>query len=183
MKIAIIGLALSVMVAPAWADKPEWADKSKEKQEYRKGEHSDRDDREYRGSERHETRTDARRLSSLTERERYELRDIVLREHYGVRPEGGHYRGLPPGLQKKLERGGRLPPGWQDKVRRGEVLDAELYRSGERLPREYLDRLGHGSEAAELILLGDRIVRVAEGRGTVLDVVELTDKAMDLLGN
>jgi hypothetical protein len=32
---------------------------------------------------------------------------------------------LPPGLQKKLARGGELPPGWQTKVRRGEVLDAD----------------------------------------------------------
>ena len=29
---------------------------------------------------------------------------------------------LPPGLMKKLERGGELSPGWQKKVARGEVL-------------------------------------------------------------
>ena len=26
-----------------------------------------------------------------------------------------HYGGLPPGLQKKVERGGSLPPGWTKK--------------------------------------------------------------------
>lgn len=32
----------------------------------------------------------------------------VLRDYYGPR-----YRDLPPGLQKKVARGGTLPPGWQ----------------------------------------------------------------------
>jgi hypothetical protein len=35
----------------------------------------------------------------------------VIREYYA--PE---YRTLPPGLQKKLYRTGRLPPGWQKKL-------------------------------------------------------------------
>lgn len=38
-------------------------------------------------------------------------RDIeVIRAHYGPR-----YRKLPPGLAKKVARGGSLPPGWQKK--------------------------------------------------------------------
>ena len=34
----------------------------------------------------------------------------VLRQHYQPR-----YRNLPPGLQKKVARGGQLPPGWRKK--------------------------------------------------------------------
>jgi hypothetical protein len=34
----------------------------------------------------------------------------VIRQHYAPR-----YRDLPPGLQKKVARGGQLPPGWQKK--------------------------------------------------------------------
>ena len=34
----------------------------------------------------------------------------VIREHYAPR-----YRNLPPGLQKKVARGGQLPPGWRKK--------------------------------------------------------------------
>ncbi len=41
-------------------------------------------------------------------------------------PKGG----LPPGLQKKVERGGELPPGWEKKLRVGEVLDYDIYRYG-----------------------------------------------------
>jgi len=35
----------------------------------------------------------------------------ILREYYGP------HAGLPPGLQKKLYRTGRLPPGWERKLR------------------------------------------------------------------
>ena len=50
-------------------------------------------------------------------------RDITLiRTHYGP-----HYRNLPPGLQKKLARGGSLPPGWQKKMEPfPAVLEREL---------------------------------------------------------
>jgi hypothetical protein len=34
----------------------------------------------------------------------------IIREHYAPR-----YRNLPPGLRKKVARGGVLPPGWQKK--------------------------------------------------------------------
>ncbi len=194
MKAPIIGLALSLLATSGMAEKPEWAGQPKETREAYKGMADPRDgdrrelwerDERYDRDERYRDRRDREenRFLPLSERERRQLRELVLDEHYGYRPEAGKYKSLPPGLKKKLARAGELPPGWQDKVRRGEVLDADLYRQGERLPRAYLERLGHGSEAAELILLGDRIVRVAEGRGTVLDVVVLTDKALDVLGN
>ena len=35
----------------------------------------------------------------------------VIRAHYAPQ-----YRSLPPGLQKKVARGGQLPPGWQKKM-------------------------------------------------------------------
>ena len=35
----------------------------------------------------------------------------VIRRHYEPR-----YRNLPPGLQKKVARGGELPPGWKKKL-------------------------------------------------------------------
>ena len=34
----------------------------------------------------------------------------IIRDHYAPR-----YRNLPPGLRKKVARGGALPPGWQKK--------------------------------------------------------------------
>jgi hypothetical protein len=50
----------------------------------------------------------------------------VLRTHYAPR-----YRNLPPGLQKKIARGGQLPPGWQKKF---EPFPVELERQFAPLP-------------------------------------------------
>jgi hypothetical protein len=50
----------------------------------------------------------------------------VLRTHYAPR-----YRDLPPGLKKKVARGGQLPPGWQKKF---EPFPVELERKLPALP-------------------------------------------------
>ena len=50
----------------------------------------------------------------------------VLRTHYAPR-----YRNLPPGLQKKVARGGQLPPGWRKKF---EPFPVELERQLPALP-------------------------------------------------
>src|SRR4051812_7599709 len=47
---------------------------------------------------------------AITMQEREVIKTYVKSEH----ARGG--KGLPPGLQKKLARGGQLPPGWQNKV-------------------------------------------------------------------
>lgn len=52
-----------------------------------------------------------------------------IREYYAPRR-----RSLPPGLRKKVERGGQLPPGWQKKM---ESLPVVLETRLEPLPREY----------------------------------------------
>jgi hypothetical protein len=53
----------------------------------------------------------------------------IIREHYAPR-----YRNLPPGLRKKVARGGALPPGWQKKY---EPFPAALDRRLVRLSPEY----------------------------------------------
>ena len=55
--------------------------------------------------------------------------DVVLRNHYGPK-----YRNLPPGLQKKLARGGQLPPGWQKKFA---PFPVAVERQLHPLPHEY----------------------------------------------
>lgn len=53
----------------------------------------------------------------------------ILRTHYAPR-----YRALPPGLQKKVARGGQLPPGWQKKF---EPFPTAVERQLRPLPRGY----------------------------------------------
>ncbi len=80
---------------------------------------------------------------------------------------------LPPGLQKKVERGGELPPGWQKKLARGEVLDADLYVASRPLPQDLLERLGGGPAGTEIRRIEDEVVRVLEATGVIVDVLGL----------
>lgn len=88
------------------------------------------------------------------------------------------HKKLPPGLQKKLQRGGELPPGWQAKVSRGEVLDAGLLSHTRPLPGDLSRRLPVLRSGEEMLRIGDKVIRVLEGNGTVLDVIDLADVAL-----
>jgi hypothetical protein len=100
----------------------------------------------------------------------YLRRDYSGDDHKG----GGKQKSLPPGLRKKLERGGELPPGWQKKVARGEVLDRELYLMSRDLPEGLLGRLPRSLGGTSLRQIDDRIFRVMDATNTVLDVFYLT---------
>ena len=62
----------------------------------------------------------------------------LIHEYYAPR-----YKSLPPGLQKKVARGGQLPPGWQKKM---QPFPVDLERRLGPLPRDYRRGVydGHG---------------------------------------
>lgn len=70
---------------------------------------------------------------------------------------------LPPGLQKKVERGQALPPGWQRKVARGQVLDVRVYRYGQVIVP--IDKYG-----AVSILVDNKVIRLIHATREILDV-------------
>lgn len=39
-------------------------------------------------------------------------------------------KGLPPGLEKKINNGGSLPPGWKKKLEVGKPIDKDVYKHG-----------------------------------------------------
>lgn len=80
-------------------------------------------------------------------------------------------KSLPPGLQKKVERGGQLPPGWQKKVARGEVLEEDIYLASKNLPQDIIDILPTEPEGTTIRQIDDRIVRVMDATGVILDVL------------
>lgn len=85
--------------------------------------------------------------------------------------KGKKQKKLPPGLQKKLARGGQLPPGWQKKVARGEVLDGDIYESSSGLPKSILDRLPSGPDGTSIRHIEDRVVRIVDATREILDVL------------
>ncbi|WP_245795428.1 hypothetical protein [Thioalkalivibrio denitrificans] len=116
------------------------------------------------------------RAGRVHERFRWEEREAIgqwYRERE-ARPSPGVASGqreLPPGLQRRLARGGDLPPGWQRKVERGEVLSQEQVRHGRRVDEELRRRLPPQPDGTVIMETEDQVIRVLEATGEVLDVL------------
>ena len=111
----------------------------------------------------------------IIEPERERIREYY-RTHHGdlIKGKAGKKKKkLPPGLEKKLSRGGELPPGWQKKVVKGEVLDDELYRRAAPLPNDLIRKLPPQPKGIVLIKVEGKIIRLIEATRTILDVFEL----------
>lgn len=80
-------------------------------------------------------------------------------------------KSLPPGLRKKVERGGELPPGWKKKLNIGETLPEELEKETRSLPEEILKRLPEIEEGTEILEIGDEIIRVVENSREIIDIL------------
>lgn len=55
------------------------------------------------------------------------LATVMLFSSHGVLFANPPGNGLPPGLQKKADRGEPLPPGWRKKLQVGHPLDRSIY--------------------------------------------------------
>lgn len=148
-KLLLLGTAMSLPVAslaqpPAWAGKgkgPAGQQKESHEREYRRDDHH-RDYRDYRYSDRE--------------------RD-ALRRHLSNRD----YQSLPPGLQKKVARGGQLPPGWQKKLQVGRTLPDDLYYHGQRLPvYDGIRRIDGVTD----VIIDNEAVRIMDATQTIIDV-------------
>lgn len=80
---------------------------------------------------------------------------------------------LPPGLRKKMARGGELPPGWQKKVARGEVMDPVVYEHSRPLPPELVRTLPPQPPGTVIVTVEGKAARLLEATLTILDVFDL----------
>lgn len=74
-------------------------------------------------------------------------------------------KALPPGLQKKVERGGELPPGWQKKLARGEVLDQQVYDRGRIISP--VDKMGN-----VVLQVEDRVLRLNKATREIIEILK-----------
>lgn len=94
-------------------------------------------------------------------------------DYYGDHADGGKKpKKLPPGLRKKLERGGELPPGWQKKFARGEVVSDDVWAQRQYLPGRVSGDL-RVIPGTEVIQVGDRVARVLTDTREILDIIDL----------
>jgi hypothetical protein len=95
----------------------------------------------------------------------------VIEERHPKR--GKKPKRLPPGLQKKLDRGGSLPPGWEAKFRKGEILPVDIYEQAHSLPREVLAKLPPQPPGTVIITVGGKVARILAATREILDVFEV----------
>ena len=71
---------------------------------------------------------------------------------------------LPPGLQKKVDKGMPLPPGWQKKLHVGERLDDEVF------------------DAASIVIIDEELARVTiKLDGKIIELAEHTHEIIKIL--
>jgi len=86
--------------------------------------------------------------------------------------KGHKGKALPPGLAKKVERGGDLPPGWQKRVVKGQVLHADIYRQCRPLPEEVIVRLPPAPPGTILVTIDSKVLRLTRATLEILDVFD-----------
>ncbi len=93
-------------------------------------------------------------------------------ERYGALP-GKQERRLPPGLARKVARGGKLPPGWEKKCMPGETLPPEVYQECRPLPPELVVKLPSPPDLTVTVAVEGKIVRLLEATREILDVFDI----------
>lgn len=93
-------------------------------------------------------------------------------KYYGPKVGDDRPKSLPPGLARKLARGGKLPTGWEKKFTRGEVIDTALWKHRNRLPYSIRRKL-RAIKGTEVIRIDDKIARIAISNKLIIDVVDI----------
>ena len=77
-------------------------------------------------------------------------------------------KNLPYGLQKKLNNGGTLPPGWQKKLEKGEIADESILREGVIIRDNRYPYIKN----TKVYQVQDRIFRVVNNTKEILDILK-----------
>lgn len=80
--------------------------------------------------------------------------------------------GLPPGLEKKYARTGKLPPGWEKKVVKGTIMPREVYAECKPLPPELVLRLPAPPVGTVTVAVHGKVARVVAATLEILDVFD-----------
>ncbi|WP_203142130.1 hypothetical protein [Marinobacter mangrovi] len=88
---------------------------------------------------------------------------VLMTGILGVAHAGNaHHDDLPPGLQKKADRGESLPPGWQKKLHRGDHLPDDYYRYGD---------VHHVDDRYDRVRIEDKVYRVIRDTREIVDIL------------
>ncbi len=103
--------------------------------------------------------------------EQHQFLDYV-RERNTSPGRGKKPHGLPPGLEKKYARTGKLPPGWEKKLVKGTIMPKEVYAECKPLPPELVLRLPAPPVGTVTVAVHGKIARVVAATLEILDVFD-----------
>jgi hypothetical protein len=86
---------------------------------------------------------------------------------------GKHRRSLPPGLAKKVARGGKLPPGWANECLPGKIMPVEVYHECHPLPPELTVKLPVPPVGTVTVAVDGRVMRILQATREILDVFQI----------
>ena len=96
--------------------------------------------------------------------------EVGVLNTYRTHSQNKHKK-IPKGLQKKMAKGGSLPPGWQKKLNRGEPITRDTYRYARPLPEAILVQLPKPPVGTIIVEIEGEIVRLAEATLTIIDIL------------
>lgn len=149
----------AVAIQPMASDKNNAADMTNASQ-HTKGNLENKNDR-FTDVERNEYKS---YYNKQSKDKKHDKNDDDQGKNQGNKGQDKKHSGLPPGLQKKVDRGGDLPPGWQKKVSNGQVFSPELRSYSKRSP--YPSPKGTSD-----YILEDKVIRVMDASNVILDVL------------
>ena len=82
-----------------------------------------------------------------------------------------YYKNLPPGLQKKMKKGGRLPSGWSKKVLVGEPIPKEYIKIATPVSKDLRLKLKLETNT-KLLHIANRLVKVEIGTNRLLAEIQ-----------
>ena len=97
---------------------------------------------------------------------------VVSPAVYAGKPDHASGKQLPPGLQKKMDRGGMLPPGWDKKLKKGAVIDREIYEASVPVSDSLRVKLPVGPSGTIDIQVEGKIVRIYKATRIIQEVFE-----------
>ena len=75
---------------------------------------------------------------------------------------------LPPGLEKKLENGGKLPVGWEKKLEKGQIMDENILYKGRILNSNLYPNIGN----SDIYQIENKIFRISRDTKEILDILK-----------
>jgi len=82
-----------------------------------------------------------------------------------------YYKNLPPGLQKKMKRGGKLPAGWNKKVSVGQPVPREYLKVATPVSNDLRLRLKIDSKT-RLLQISNKLLKVEIGTNRLLGEIQ-----------